>query len=241
MNIEIVQGQSIDAPRQSNQKNIYIVIDVIRAFTTSVFALECPNTEVILVPDSDRARLLRSTLSNALLVGEEDGLPPFDFDLGNSPSDLKSYRFSDGSIILRTTNGVYATSNVIDLGETFVTGMLSAIDIIHYLLSRLEKDKNINIFLLATDRKGSDEDLACAEFIRDSLESGNPIQTDRYQQRIERSENALKYLNNDDPRFPLRDLKYCSQPKQKNFVMRAVKTDNQITLEKVFIYDAIPK
>lgn len=241
MNIEIIQGHSIDKPRQQKRKSICVVIDVIRAFTTSVFALESPETEVILVPDSDQARQLRSSLPNALLVGEENGLPPFDFDLGNSPSGLQSYNFSNGSIILRTTNGVCATSNVIGLGETFVTGMISAVDLIYYLLSRLEKDKDINIFLLATDRKGSDEDLACAEFIRDSLENRAPVPANKYQRRIERSQNALKYLNNDDPRFPLRDLKYCSQPEQRNFIMRAVKTNNQITLEKVFIYDAIPK
>ncbi|HYW81106.1 MAG TPA: 2-phosphosulfolactate phosphatase, partial [Thermoguttaceae bacterium] len=91
-----------------------VVIDVLRASTTIVHALESGAREIIPCSDVGEARAIASQLSAGefVLGGEREGLPIDGFDLGNSPSEYLPHRVEDKAVVFTTTNGTRAISQV---------------------------------------------------------------------------------------------------------------------------------
>ena len=87
-----------------------VVIDVLRATTTIVFALEAGATEVIPCLEVGDARAMAEKFppGTAVLGGERNGLPIEGFDLGNSPSEYTPETVGGKTVIFTTTNGTRA-------------------------------------------------------------------------------------------------------------------------------------
>src|SRR5674536_90865 len=66
------------------------VIDVIRATTTISVMLARGASEVVIAKNKSQAFLLKKIFKNYLLCGEENGIPPKDFNFGNSPLEYSS-------------------------------------------------------------------------------------------------------------------------------------------------------
>jgi 2-phosphosulfolactate phosphatase len=81
------------------------VIDTFRAFTTAAFAHAAGVGTHILVATLDDARSLRETHPSALLCGEDRGVAPDDFDLGNSPAEVLEADLEGRTLIQRTSAG----------------------------------------------------------------------------------------------------------------------------------------
>ena len=84
------------------------VIDVIRATSTIVTALDQGASGVQPVAGVDDAFALKKRNPKALLAGERGGQALPGFDLGNSPEDFTMERVHQRPIILTTTNGTQA-------------------------------------------------------------------------------------------------------------------------------------
>jgi 2-phosphosulfolactate phosphatase len=84
------------------------VIDVIRATSTIVTALDQGAPGVLPVASVTDAFALKERNPGALLAGERGGQAPPGFDLGNSPEDFTMERVCQRPIILTTTNGTQA-------------------------------------------------------------------------------------------------------------------------------------
>ena len=82
-----------------------IVIDVLRAFTTSAYAFAEGVSDIALASSVEDAFNLRKRFPDALILGEVDGYPVEGFDLGNSPSVLIGSDISGKRLIQRTTAG----------------------------------------------------------------------------------------------------------------------------------------
>lgn len=82
---------------------VAVVVDALRASATAAYVLEAGATELLVVREVDEARELKATYPDALLAGERGGLPPSDFDLGNSPRDVSMA--SGRRVIFTTTTG----------------------------------------------------------------------------------------------------------------------------------------
>jgi 2-phosphosulfolactate phosphatase len=85
-----------------------VVIDVFRATTTVLAALEAGAREVCTASEVDTARLMKERLSNAVLAGERGGFALEGFDLGNSPLEMTPASVEGRTMILTTTNGTLA-------------------------------------------------------------------------------------------------------------------------------------
>lgn len=85
-----------------------VVIDVLRATTTLTTLLERGVADVVVAADLDTARALRDTAPDRLLAGEDGGLRPDGFDLGNSPGEALARHLNGRRAICRTTNGTNA-------------------------------------------------------------------------------------------------------------------------------------
>lgn len=89
---------------------VAVVIDVLRATTTIVYALAAGCREIRPCADVDEARHVASELpaGKVLLAGERGGLPLEGFDLGNSPREFTAKSCAGQIVVLTTTNGTRA-------------------------------------------------------------------------------------------------------------------------------------
>jgi len=87
-----------------------VVIDVLRASTTIVYALEAGATQVIPCLEVEDARAAAAGLppGEVVLGGERRGLPIDGFDLGNSPAEYTPDRVGGRTVVFTTTNGTRA-------------------------------------------------------------------------------------------------------------------------------------
>lgn len=82
-----------------------VVIDTFRAFTTAAFAHAGGVGRHYLVATLDQARALKDQHPTALLCGEDKGVTPSDFGLGNSPAEILEADLAGRTLIQRTSAG----------------------------------------------------------------------------------------------------------------------------------------
>jgi 2-phosphosulfolactate phosphatase len=103
-----------DVPTQVDPEELaggtVVVIDVLRATTTILYALAAGAAEVIACLEIDDALKIAGRLprSQVVLGGERGGLPIEGFDLGNSPLEYDPAAVAGKTIMLATTNGTRA-------------------------------------------------------------------------------------------------------------------------------------
>ena len=102
------------------------VIDVLRATTVILAALERGASRVLTVADLDEARLLRSKLPRALLAGERGGFAPEGFDYGNSPVEISAADLAGRIVVLTTTNGTLAVQRAQTASSIFAACLRNA-------------------------------------------------------------------------------------------------------------------
>jgi 2-phosphosulfolactate phosphatase len=85
-----------------------LVIDVLRASTCIVTALDhgCAGIVPVAAPEEARRRL--ADLPGGLVAGERRGEPLEGFDLGNSPLEFTAARVGGRSVVMTTSNGTRA-------------------------------------------------------------------------------------------------------------------------------------
>ncbi|ASK35263.1 2-phosphosulfolactate phosphatase [Alcanivorax sp. N3-2A] len=201
MKIHIAQGHN----PPHNVNGITVVIDVIRAFTTSHEAFLGGLSHIFPVSSSEDAFELRKQYPDALLVGEVQALPIDGFDLGNSPWEIRHTDLRGRHIIMRTTNGVAATLRARDSAQVLVASLVNARATARYLQAQAPD----TVVLVASHPTG-DEDVACAEYIR-ALLGGKGIDLQQAQQRTRNAFAARKFLDGSHPRLRPQDIDMASQ------------------------------
>src|SRR5919108_2808053 len=143
---------------------LVVVIDVIRAFTNAAFAFSRGAKEIHPVSAVEEALQLRTQIPNSLVCGEVGGIPPDEFDFGNSPTQTNKLDLSGRILVQRTSGGTQGIVRSINadtmLVSSFVVAKATA-NCILQLAPRLVSFVNTG----QRDRKGGEEDLACAEYL----------------------------------------------------------------------------
>jgi 2-phosphosulfolactate phosphatase len=95
--------------------SVAVVIDVLRATTTIVYALSAGCSAVRPCAEIEEAKALAATFPKrrALLAGERHGKQINGFDLGNSPREFTAKKCKDKTVILTTTNGTRAIAQAL--------------------------------------------------------------------------------------------------------------------------------
>jgi 2-phosphosulfolactate phosphatase len=104
----IVLATAQEATAEELAGRLVAVIDVLRATTVILTALERGAGRVVTVAEVDEARRLRAELPGALLAGERGGFAPEGFDYGNSPVEIARADLAGRDVVLTTTNGTLA-------------------------------------------------------------------------------------------------------------------------------------
>lgn len=145
-----------------------VVIDVLRASTTMIYALEAGATAVIPcleVGDALREAKRRQR-DHILLGGERDGLPIEGFDLGNTPTDYTAERVEGRDVIFTTTNGTRALHHCRQADQVIVAAFANASAVVERLLGH----QRIHILCAGTRGQYSRDDVLCAGLLVERLQ-----------------------------------------------------------------------
>lgn len=112
-------------PDDLSARDVAVVIDVVRATTTLVAALDAGALGVRPVGDLGEARALAAE-HGVLLAGERQGHPPPGFHLGNSPREMTSDVVGGRELVLTTTNGTQAVVRCRGAGTILAGALVNA-------------------------------------------------------------------------------------------------------------------
>ena len=212
--IRILQGTGQTYP----DADINVVIDVIRAFTVAHVAFARGVREILLVNTVDEALALKSRRPDYLLAGEIKGLGIPGFDLDNSPYRVSQAELAERTLVQKTTNGVKATLAALAARHVFVTGYSNAGNTARHVRQLLSASGLRTVNVIASHGQ-DDDDLACAEFIRDQILDLRQVRPAEVVERIRRSRPAAKFLVQPPGEFEPKDLDFCTQERPCDFVM----------------------
>ncbi len=147
---------------------VSVVIDVLRAATTIIYALDAGAKEVVpcLEVDDALAAARQFDEDDIVLGGEREGLPISGFQLGNSPEEYTADRVGGKTVIFTTTNGTRAMNHARNAREILVAAFVNASAVV----ARLIDCKKIDILCAGTDGRVSEDDVFLAGLLVDRVQ-----------------------------------------------------------------------
>jgi 2-phosphosulfolactate phosphatase len=144
-----------------------VVIDVLRASTTIIHALEAGAREVIpSLEVADARRIAQEFLpGECLLGGERHGERIDGFDLGNSPEDYTPGRVGGKILVCTTTNGTRAMLHARGAGRILIGAFVNVTAIYRHLLGQ----EQIHLLCAGTDGEFSHDDVLLAGMLVERL------------------------------------------------------------------------
>jgi 2-phosphosulfolactate phosphatase len=150
-----------------------VVIDVLRATSSIITALEAGAASVIPVAEISAALELAAAMPGAILAGERDGERLQGFDLGNSPSEFGRETVAGRSIIFCTTNGTAAIAKAAAAQRLWLAALLNARALAHKLLQ--EDVRDLAILCSGTMGEPSLDDILTAGALLYHLNGANSL------------------------------------------------------------------
>ena len=149
------------------RSRLVVVIDLLRATTTIIQAIESDADMVIPVCEISQAvALAHLHRSRVLLAGERKGQRIEGFDLGNSPQTMTPEAVRGKTLVITTTNGTCALERVKD-AHIVLLGALANKSAIAECIASLNLD--VSIVCAGTEGRFSADDIYCAGAIINSL------------------------------------------------------------------------
>jgi 2-phosphosulfolactate phosphatase len=197
-------------PSETTPVPTAIVVDVLRATSTIVQALDAGYERVYCCAEVAEAFALRDELGDAVLAGERGGNPPPGFDLGNSPIEFLRPRAE--AVVLTTSNGTRAIVQAAANCKVVLVGSLLNLEAVAAAARRLEEDVEI---VCAGLRGGySEDDAYCAGRLA-ALVGGEA--TDAAERALElaasfpSAEEALRSIRRVGETVAQEDLAWCAR------------------------------
>ncbi|OQX95749.1 hypothetical protein B6I21_03830 [candidate division KSB1 bacterium 4572_119] len=153
---------------QLGKNQTAVVIDVLRASTTMIAALNNGCHSIIPVTEVDDALAKAKQLGkeNVLLGGERNEVLVPGFDLSNSPLEYTKEVVKDKEIVFTSTNGARLFSYLEQVGKTVVCSFVNLSKISKFLF---ENSKDIIILCAGKNGKFGLEDVVCGGMLIASL------------------------------------------------------------------------
>jgi 2-phosphosulfolactate phosphatase len=145
-----------------------VVIDVLRATTTIVYALDAGAKAVIpCLAISDALALAKQfPPGEVVLAGERDAVAIDGFDLGNSPDEFTPDRVDGKTVVFTTTNGTQAIAHARSADEVLLAAFANADAVVRHLVDR----HNIHILCAGTDGRISEDDVLLAGMLVERIQ-----------------------------------------------------------------------
>jgi 2-phosphosulfolactate phosphatase len=207
---------------------VAVVIDVIRAFSFTAYALDAGVERVILMDDLDATVALADSLPNAL--AGKDGAPDPRFDLFNSPGQVLERSDLGGRTVVHKTTagtvGVFASRHVPHL---FCASFVVAEATVQKV--RLLEPSAVT-FVITGDDGRAEEDLACADYIAARL-SGTDVDPAPFLSRVEvAGQRLLRGVELGFKGVHADDLALCMDLDRFDFALRVSDEDGQLVVTR---------
>jgi len=164
MKINVLVSPSAVDEQYFNNKTA-VVIDVLRATTTIVTALENGAKEIIPVHSIEFAMKVSGSMfgGQTLICGERNTKKIDGFNLGNSPLEYTAENIAGKSIILYTTNGSKAVVKTKYATSTLISSFLNVRSVAECLVG--QNESAIEIVCSGSNNLFCIEDMVCAGMI----------------------------------------------------------------------------
>jgi len=223
--MEIVHAIGLEGAR--NARGAVVVIDVLRSFTVSAYALAGGARECLLVSTVDEARRLAKRSPDAIICAEENALPIAGIAISNSPTQVAAASLQGRTLIQRSTAGTPVIGAVKTDGGIFAASLVVASATAQACLLRNPS----TVTLVAS--ADLPEDHACAKVIAAALR-GSSIDLEPLLEPLRKSELYEKVLAGQWPVLPPTDIELALKVDRFEFAMPASRHDGHITLTASF-------
>jgi len=210
--VKVVHAVGVDGARGA--MGVVVVIDVLRAFTVSAYALAGGARECLLVTTVDEARAVAATTPGAIISAEVDTLPVAGISISNSPTQIVEADVHGHSVVQRTSAGTQAIRAVAKAEGMYAASLVVARATAQACLLRRPQ----TVTLVASG--DFPEDHACARYI-EALMHGDDEDVSRLLESLIDSERYQKFARGDWPGFPKNDLALALATDRFDFAMPA--------------------
>ncbi|WAM33995.1 2-phosphosulfolactate phosphatase family protein [Caldicellulosiruptor morganii] len=206
-----------------------IVIDLLRATSTMIWAISNGAKRIIPVEKVEEALLFKKLDESVLLGGERGGLKIDGFDLDNSPLSYKSEVVSGRTIVMTTTNGTRALKKAAGAKRIFPGSFINARKTAEYIIKEAlcHDIHTISIVCAGTEEKFTLEDILCAGYFVHLLKKHFP---DAFLDDLSIASYELYKKFENDPHEILKYSYHYNNLKKLGFV-----SDLEFCLKKDFV------
>jgi 2-phosphosulfolactate phosphatase len=205
-------------PAEEGSASVGVVVDVIRASSTTTQALAAGYERVLCCREIEDALALRALIPGSVTAGERLGVQIPEFDYGVSPQDYRQARGE--TLILSTTNGTLAILEAAARCETVLIGSLLNLD----ALVRALRERGQDVAILCAGFQGAFalDDAYCAGRIVQGLgtqRSDAAIAADLVAQSFPDAWSGLTARTYGPPGLE-EDIRFCAQESVLDVVPR---------------------
>lgn len=192
-----------------------VVIDVIRAFTVSAYALAGGAVACRLVGEVDEARALAGRIAGAVVSAEVEGLPVEGIAISNSPTMVRNADLRGRTLVQRSSSGTQGV--VAAEGATRLYACSLAVASATARAIAADGAELVTMVATGSDR-GHPEDGACAAYL-DGLLSGGRPDLEELLAPLYRTERYRELASGTWPGFPASDVELCLTADRFRFAM----------------------
>lgn len=222
--LDIIHLHGIDGARQA--RGTTVVIDVLRSFTVSAYALHGGARECRLVRTIAEARALADSIPGSVICAEEDALPVEGIAISNSPTRIRELDLTGRVLIQRSSAGTQAAAAV-GSDDIFAASLVVARATVQACLLRNPETLTL---VASADHP---EDHACAAYM-EAIIRGETPDLDRLLQPLRETERYRKVASGTWPGFPSTDLDLSLQADVFDFAMPVFRHEGFLRLTASF-------
>lgn len=207
--MNIIHATGIDGARHA--RGTVVVIDVLRAFTVTAYALAGGARECRLVRTVDEARALATRTPGAVVCAEEGGLPVEGIAISNSPTMISELDLHGRILVQRSTAGTQVAAAV-ESDDIIAASLVVARATVQACL--LRKPETLTLVASADHP----EDHACAQYMEEIIRGRNP-DLEQLLTPLRETDRYRKVSRGEWPGFPPTDLELALDADRFDFAM----------------------
>jgi 2-phosphosulfolactate phosphatase len=198
-----------------------VVIDVLRAFTVTAYALVGGAVECRIVATVEEALELSERLPGSVVSAEVDGLPVEGIPISNSPTMVRDLDLRGRALVQRSSSGTQGVVAARDADRLFVGSLVVAA-----ATARAVREVAGDLVTLVASGwdRGHPEDDACAHYI-DSLILGVPTDLEELLAPLHATERYRSFAAGEWPGLPATDVELALRPDVFDFAMPVTRDD----------------
>jgi 2-phosphosulfolactate phosphatase len=211
-------------------EGLVVVVDVLRAFSTSAYAFAAGARAVVVAHSIEEFEPLKRRHAPAITVGAQPGgFPVPGLDHGNSPAAVAPLDLHGVTLIEYSAGGVRGLIDCDQASAVLAGSLVCARATAEYIRALRVPVVTFVITGLWTDRDG-DEDHACADLIQAYLRGWAPRVSD-FEERVRRSDFGRRFGHPDHPHLPAADLELCARADRFAFAMPMRHDGDRLVIE----------